>query len=168
MSFKSIFILYALVIGLFLIQDCFGEERVQGQFGPSLQMGQQYGSVAYQQINGKGQVQEIKLCTYHENDPKRSYNPWMGCGFYSLGLEAGTNERIVVQGLYGIGILTTTDPQLGGVFPQFQGEASIFYQDLDTRNRIGVSYVHTSSATVVTPNLGKDSVVFTLSMPIGK
>jgi len=85
-------------------------------------------------------------------------------GFFASsgpGLEIDLQPLEVRSG-YGIAMISTPDSQLGGVFPQFQGELYIGLRD-SKGDGMGLEYNHISSAGIVTPNAGRDFVVLQLS-----
>ena len=92
-------------------------------------------------------------------DPKRRASAY---GSVGLGLEVATGPVEIRSG-WGIGAISTPDSQLGGQFPQFNGEAYIGLRDKNGSG-IGFQYEHLSSAGIIEPNRGRDFIVLQLSM----
>lgn len=63
---------------------------------------------------------------------------------------------------WGLAMISNPDSQLGGRFPQFNGELYLGLRD-KRGNAIGFQYEHISSAGLVTPNQGRDFVTLQLS-----
>lgn len=85
----------------------------------------------------------------------------------SLYIATGPGFEIDLQPLelrsgWGLSMISNRDSQLGGVFPQFNGD---FYVGLRDKkgDGMGVKYQHFSSAGLVTPNAGRDFILLELS-----
>lgn len=69
---------------------------------------------------------------------------------------------IEIRNSWSLAAITSPDSQLGGIFPQFNGELYIGVRDRKG-NGIGIQFEHVSSAGILNPNLGRDFLVIQVS-----
>lgn len=91
-------------------------------------------------------------------DPSRKSSMFGSTGF---GLEVDLRPLEIRAG-YGLAFISTPDSQLGGRFPQFNGDLYVGLRD-KKGDGIGIDYMHISSAGLVTPNQGRDFFILQLS-----
>lgn len=68
------------------------------------------------------------------------------------------------QALVGPALITKIDSVLGGHF-QFNNDVSFGLVDEENNATVGIAYKHISSAGLSSPNLGRDFLMFRLSLP---
>lgn len=93
------------------------------------------------------------------NDQTRKSGGWISTG---PGLEVNL-KPIEIRSGWGLAAITTPDSQLGGRFPQFNGEFYVGVRD-DAGSSIGLQYEHISSAGLQLPNQGRDFMTLQLGL----
>lgn len=85
-----------------------------------------------------------------------------GFGFYSVGVEVDPGY-MVLRSLWGIGLISTPDSMLGGMF-QFTQDFLVGLRGKNG-NTIGIDYKHISSAGIEIPNKGRDFMTIQVEIP---
>lgn len=103
---------------------------------------------------------QLKGGLWGESSPDRSRTGggWLSSG---LGLEVNLNAVEIRSG-WGLAAISSPDSQLGGNFPQFNGELYLGLRD-KKGDGIGLQVEHISCASFCNPNVGRDFVTLQLS-----
>jgi hypothetical protein len=119
-----------------------------------------YAEVGYREEIWYGIYWQNKLGYWGENSPdtSRKASFWGSSG---LGLKVDLSPVEFRSG-WGLAAITRPDSQLGGAFPQFNGEFYVGVRDKHD-NGIGLQYEHISSAGIWKPNEGRDFITLQLS-----
>lgn len=156
-----------LVLFLLLMSSvCFADESSLGfgigAFGDAKQsMGQvKVGEYSYRSFLIDGIYWQNKVGYWGEgsSDPTRKSSFFGSTG---IGMEVDL-QPLELRAGYGLAAITNPDSQLGGSFPQFNGDIYIGLRD-KKGDGIGIDYMHISSAGLVTPNQGRDFFVLQVS-----
>lgn len=119
-----------------------------------------YFNAGYRRGLWRGFYWNTKLGYYGEGSP----DPTRKSSFFTStgpGLELSLGALEIRSG-WGIAAISTTDSQLGGRFPQFNGNAAIGIRD-SKGDGLAIEYNHISSAGLVSPNQGRDFILLELS-----
>ena len=158
-SFLSIFLF--LISSVCLADEAFSSYGI-GVFGDAdYHMAQmKVGELGYRDFLFGGIYWQHKVGYWGEGspDPSRKSSFFVSSG---PGMEVDL-QPIEIRSGWGLAAISNPDSQLGGRFPQFNGELYLGLRDRKG-DGIGIEYEHVSSAGIVTPNHGRDAILLQLS-----
>lgn len=152
---------------LFLSSNCLAGEAFIA-YGLGVFNSAKYSPTETKMINGgyRAEIYDGLYCQFKggywsdmSGDPGRRDSLY---GSVGPGLEISLNPVEIRSG-WSLGMISTPDKYLGGIFPQFNGELYVGVRD-KKNDGVGVKYEHISSAGIVTPNFGRDFVTLELSI----
>lgn len=158
--------MFKIILCLLISSVCLADEVFLGYgvgvFGDAkYYTGQnKYLELGYRSVVWEGIYWQFKGGCWGEASPdkSRTSSAWLSSG---PGLEVDLSP-IEIRSGWGLAAISSPDSQLGGHFPQFNGEMYIGLRD-KRGDAIGLQYEHISSAGIINPNLGRDFVTLQLS-----